>query len=136
MTLDRNEISHQKQKTTLTCKIPIRLRSIANIKEHWAITHKRNKKIKQLLHCYLPDLSKCHLPCKVTLTRVAPRCLDTDNLYYAFKFVVDEVCDMLMPGLARGRADGTGKIKIEYKQERGKPKEYAIIVRIKSELTE
>lgn len=110
-------------------KIPYRLQS-PNIKEHWAKTHKRNKKLHLLLNTYLPDLSNCHLPCKVTLTRVGPRALDHDNLVYAFKFLVDEISDRLIPGLARGRADGLGKIEFLYKQKRSKLKEYAVEIQI------
>ena len=112
-------------------KVPYRLQS-PNVKEHWSKTHKRNKKIRSLLLSYLPDLSNCQLPCNVTLTRVGPRSLDHDNLVYAFKFIVDEISDKLIPGLARGRADGLGNIEFEYKQRKGNPKEYAIIVRIDS----
>ena len=107
-------------------KIPIRLVSEANISDHWTKKHKRKQKVRILLLSYLPDLSNCHLPCKVVLTRIAPRKLDDDNLRTAFKFVRDVLADKLIPGKAAGRADDDERIEWCYEQLKGNPKEYAI----------
>lgn len=112
-------------------KIPIRLVSEANMSDHWTKKHARKKKIRLLLLSYLPDLSKCHLPCKVVLTRIAPRKLDDDNLRTAFKFLRDEIADKLIPGKAPGRADDDERIEWCYDQVKGDPKEYGIHIVIK-----
>lgn len=51
----------------------------------------------------------------VTLTRVAERALDTDNVRDAFKSMRDGVAD------AFGIADNDKRIAFEYRQERGTP---------------
>ena len=113
-------------------KIPIRLVSEANISDHWTKKHKRKQKVRLLLLSYLPDLSKCQLPCKVTLTRIAPRKLDKeDNLPMAFKYVKDFLADKLIPGKAAGRSDDDERIEWNYEQEKGDPKEYAVYIVIK-----
>ncbi len=118
---------------SISIKIPIRLVSEANNTDHWTKKHKRKKKISLLLKTYLPDLGKCQLPCKVILTRVAPRRFDFDNLVISFKHVRDQISGMLIPGLAAGRADDDDRIEWEYRQERGNPKEYAVIIEIKKQ---
>lgn len=139
MTNEENETTLPKPKTTPTVSItiPYRLVSEANMSDHWTLKHKRKKKLCLLLLSYLPDLSDVKLPCIVTLTRVAPRMLDDDNLRGAFKYVRDYVADKLVPGLQPGRADDDCRITWEYGQKKSlRPKEYAIIVRIDSKLTE
>jgi len=60
----------------------------------------------------------------ITLTRIAPRALDSDNLASGLKAVRDGVADAL------GVDDGTSRIEWRYAQERGKPGEYAVRVAI------
>lgn len=108
---------------------PIKLRSEANIKQHWAVKHKINKFNQALLKKELSKQKKPKLPVKISFTRVAPRQLDYDNLCYAFKNIVDFFCAWLIPGLAAGRADGDPQLKIEYHQRKGQPKEYAIEIK-------
>lgn len=111
-------------------RIEYKLPSEANMSDHWTKKMKRKKKLQNLLLAYLPDLRKCHLPCKVILTRVSPRELDDDNLRGAFKSCRDYIADKLIPGKAAGRADDDERITWEYRQEKGKPKEYAIVIEI------
>ncbi len=74
------------------------------------------------------------LPCTIHVTRLAPRKLDFDNLCYSFKWIVDSICDRLIPGLERGRADGDKRIKeIKYFQEKGNVKEYSVKIEIFSD---
>jgi hypothetical protein len=54
----------------------------------------------------------------ITFTRLAPRTLDYDNLVAAFKGARDTVADILIPGLAPGRADDSDQIEFEYGQEK------------------
>jgi hypothetical protein len=70
------------------------------------------------------------LPCKIHLTRIAPRSLDGDNLPNAFKSITDDIADFLIPGLPRGHADGDSRLEWQYSQEKGHPKEYALRIEI------
>ncbi len=47
-----------------------------------------------------------------------------DNLPCSFKWILDAVCDNLLPGLKPGRADGDERISVKYDQE--KSKEYGV----------
>lgn len=69
-------------------------------------------------------------PVKITLTRIAPRELDYDNLCHALKTPTDIVADHFHPGLAPGRADGFKDLEFQYSQKKGKPKEYGLIITI------
>jgi hypothetical protein len=60
----------------------------------------------------------------ITLTRIAPRALDDDNLCSAFKAIRDGIAD------AFHTDDRKGRLEWKYTQERGKPKEYAVRVEI------
>lgn len=115
--------------------------------EHYHAKSDRNNAQKKLLKEYLDkffrrekvpwlDLSEL-LPCKVTLTRIAPRLLDTgDNLPMAFKKSRDVIADMLIPGLQPGRADDDPRIEWSYDQKKGAPKEYAIVIEIEKKVEE
>ena len=117
--------------STQTLVVPIRLISEANVREHWSKKHRRKKKQREVIGYFLNSLEKPKLPCRIVLTRIAPRKLDYDNLVFAQKQVLDVLCDWLIPGLAPGRADGRDEIKgVEYRQERGAPREYALKIEI------
>lgn len=60
----------------------------------------------------------------VTMTRVAPRALDDDNLRGAFKAVRDAIADVL------GSDDRNPLIAWRYEQRKGAPKQHAIEIRI------
>lgn len=59
---------------------------------------------------------------RVTLTRIAPRALDDDNLAYAFKGVRDSIAKCL------GVDDRDPRVSWDYAQSRRAPKEYAIAI--------
>jgi len=106
-------------------KIPIRLRSEANIAEHWRKKYAYRKKMLKIVDAYFPkNLPK--LPCNITITRIAPRTLDDDNFVYSCKNLRDYIADKLIPNLAPGRADNSNKICFNYQQKKGNPKEYAV----------
>lgn len=70
-------------------------------------------------------------PMTVTLTRVAPRRLDEgDNLNMSFKSIRDGIAD------AVGVDDRDSSYIWVYKQKKGKPREYAVIVEIQEESVE
>lgn len=112
--------------------IPIRIVSEANLREHWSKRHKRHKNQKALVHSlWNTAIQKdINLPAEITLTRIAPRALDPDNLASAFKNFIDIISDLIIPGLAPGRADGDPRMKWKYCQKKGNPKEYALLIEI------
>lgn len=115
-------------------KFPIRIVSEANLMEHWTKKSKRNKAIEWEIREGFKNASLSEmLPCEVTLTRVAPRRLDDDNLRASgLKKVRDTIADLIIPGLRPGRADDDKKqISWVYDQRKGLPKEYALIVEVR-----
>lgn len=99
--------------------------------EHWSKRHARHKKYRNELIVMKCACGRIELPCKVTMKRIAPRMLDAEeNLPMAFKFIKDTLA-MWMLGGASGKKDSDPRIKWEYAQEKGKPKEYAIVISIK-----
>ena len=106
----------------------MRIISEANVNDHWSKKNKRKKEIKKIIGCFLNPLEPPKLPCKVILTRIAPRALDIDNLYSALKVPIDAVCDWIIPGLAPGLADSDKRIEIVCDQKKGLPKYYALEV--------
>lgn len=110
--------------------LPLRIVSESNVTEHWTKRHARRKKQKIAIKF---SLSKSHIkpPCEVTLTRIAPRMLDSeDNLPSSLKASKDAVADFLVPGLQAGRADSDDRIKWFFRQEKGNVKEYALKIEI------
>ena len=105
--------------------VPIRIRSEANIAEHWTAKYKHRKSILKILNNHFPQ-ERLTPPCTVTMTRVAPRSLDYDNLVYSMKYIRDYIADKLVPNLAAGRADNTEGLNFLYQQRKGQPKEYSL----------
>lgn len=94
--------------------LPLKIVSVANLREHWATKANRAKLQRRttaaLLKAHKPPL----LPITVVLTRVAARQLDTDNLASAFKACRDGVADWL------GVPDNDPRVTWEYGQRKGK----------------
>jgi hypothetical protein len=114
-------------------KLPIKTVSEANLsREHWTKKHKRHKLQKEAIklacsRLITPDL----LPCTIKLTRIAPRKLDQwENLPCSFKFILDSLADLLVPGKAIGQSDSDNRIQVIYDQIKGIPHEYAIEIEI------
>lgn len=106
----------------MTIELPIRIESEANLREHWSKKANRARAQRMATHYTLktrsvttPDTSQ---PLVVTLTRIAPRALDTDNLARGFKAVRDAVAAWL------GIDDGSDRIEWRYGQEKGLPRVY------------
>lgn len=102
-------------------ELPLRIESVANLREHWAVKARRTKQHRHLACALVPGHA---LPCVVTLTRIAPRALDDDNLRSGLKAVRDGVADRL------GIDDRDPRVKWRYGQRPGKAKQYAVLVRI------
>lgn len=107
---------------------PVFLRSEGNIHDHWTARKKRKDVIKMLMRSQLAGMEKPGLPCKIIFTRIAPRSLDIDNLWFSMKVSIDAISDWLIPGLPPGKADSDERIEIACKQKKGKPREYALEV--------
>lgn len=111
--------------------IPIRTVSGANAREHWRTKAARVKREREAVAWFLrvheSSLRWARDPGElvVTLRRIAPRKLDTDNLASALKAVRDEVAAYL------GVTDAPGSsVTWRCEQERGAPRQYAVRVRI------
>ncbi len=96
--------------------------SEANSRDHWRKRAERAKSQRFGIHWqwYVTSgagkLARVRLPAVVTLTRLAPRELDDDNLRSALKAVRDQVAEHM--GLA---SDRVPEVTWLYGQEKGKP---------------
>ena len=102
-------------------RLGLRIESEANGREHW-----RKKAARAKLHRALAAASMCAIPghatvmppLTITLTRIAPRELDSDNCAGGFKAARDGIADWL------GIDDGDKRLTWLYAQRKGKPGEY------------
>jgi hypothetical protein len=110
--------------------VPVKIESSLNLREHWRVRANRNTSHRAAAFFGLKSLgiSTGDRPdgCTVTLTRIAPRELDGDNLQGGFKSVRDGVADWL------GMDDGDKRITWLYAQERGAPRHYAARIEVKA----
>lgn len=127
------------ESVTFFATYPIKIVSEGNIHEnHWK-AHARHKRQKALINAFLlRDQPPITLPCKIYITRIAPRKLDAhDNLRFSLKWIVDALAAYVFPGKKAGRADDTDLIEWVYDQRKGLPKEYALQITItKNQITE
>lgn len=98
--------------------LPLRTYSEANGRDHWAVKAKRSQNARRAALAIPPY----PLPCMVTLTRLAPRALDDDNLCSAFKAFRDGIADRL------GCDDRDPRVQWRYGQD--KAKEYGVRVKL------
>lgn len=105
--------------------LPLRLASEANMRGSWKPGWRRGKAQRATTALVL-RASSCPPapPVTVTLTRIAPRRMDGDNLQRACKAVRDGVADWL------GIDDGSESITWRYGQEKGKPRQYGVRVEV------
>lgn len=112
----------------LTVTIPIRTKSELNQREHWSKRHKRLSGHRKTVAMVLRSKAFVSLASfssfVVTLTRIAPRELDDDNLRGAIKGCRDGVADFL------GLDDRDPRVRWEYGQRRGRVREYAVEVNV------
>lgn len=101
-------------------ELPIRIESTPNRREHWSVKARRTK-LERMAMIAVPSHP---LPCAVTITRIAPRALDTDNLAAGCKGIRDGIADRL------GVKDNDPRVVWRYDQARGRAKEYAVRVSI------
>lgn len=100
------------------------LPSTANLREHWTAKARRVANQRSMTRIALTlhrpallglDFPACGLPMTATLTRVATRRLDDDNLASAFKAVRDEVAAFFRLD------DGSQLWRWRYEQAKGAP---------------
>lgn len=103
--------------------VPIRIESVPNLREHWASKAKRWREQRaSVWYSLRAAKAPTTLPCVVTLTRVAPRALDSDNAVSGMKGARDAVADWLMVN------DNDSRITWQYGQRKGDTKHYALEV--------
>lgn len=109
--------------TTVT--IPIRIESEPNVRCHWAERARRTREHRgSAFYALKAAKAPFTMPVVITLTRIAPRELDDDNLRAGFKGLRDGIADWFQVN------DRTPLIRWEYAQRRGEPKQYAAEVKI------
>ena len=99
-------------------KIPLRLISAANAREHWATKARRVKGERKAALL----IQKHPLPCIVTITRHGKRLFDDDNNVSACKALRDSIADRL------GVDDADPRVTWKYAQD--KADYYAVTVTI------
>lgn len=121
--------------TTVSLYLPIRTKSAANLREHWALKAKRVKAERDLVRLIWNSTGSrtVRASCvgkrvgRVAFVRIAPRLLDSDNLSGALKAIRDEIAACL--GVSDGPHTG---IAWEYHQTKGQPGEFAVGVEIET----
>lgn len=120
---------------TLRFRIPIRIVSVANAREHWAkkakrAQHHRGVALMASRAMLRPTARRLaenpEARIVVIITRVAPRKLDTDNLASGCKSTRDGLADAL------GIDDGSDRVEWRYAQQKGGKGEYAVVVSVEA----
>jgi hypothetical protein len=105
--------------SSVNLTIPIKILSEANNSDHWAEKKVRKDKIREAIdQAWLSLHEKPTAPCLILIRRIAPRLLDYDNLVYSMRSVTNKIAELILPGLAAGRADGDRRLKFEYAQQK------------------
>lgn len=111
-------------------ELPVRIISEANSRQHWrkAAARKRVHRMtaRTMLQMYSRPMGETE-QFTITLTRVAPRKLDDDNLASGFKAVRDGVADWL------GIDDGSPRLRWQYAQHKGDAGKYCAWVKVEWE---
>lgn len=121
--------------TSKSFELPIKTVSEANCTEHWTTKSKRHKSQAFFVRmAFLQYIEQVTLPVTITMTRCASRELDSDNLQMAFKWIRDELSELVISDKVvrtyqsksgrtievRGRNDCHIDITWNYKQEKRK----------------
>lgn len=106
--------------------MPLRTVSEMNTRGHWSERAYRAKQQRGVAGLACRTAARAAgLPAIVTMTRIAPRALDDDNLRSAIKALRDGIADAFDL-----KNDSDPRITWRYAQARGKPCEYAVRVEI------
>lgn len=109
--------------------VPIRTVSVANLREHWRVKARRAKAERDAVALLLRPMLRAEplgawVPCAVTIVRIAPRELDSDNLVRSQKHVRDAIAAGL------GVDDRDPRVIWYVVQRRGRVREYAVEITI------
>lgn len=104
-----------------TTLLPLRVYSTLNRREHYMARARRTKHERATAFLLVPHH---RIPCRVLLTYIGPRALDSDNVVGAMKAVRDGIADKL------GVNDNSRDVEWCYAQQRGKPKQYMVGVQM------
>jgi hypothetical protein len=105
----------------LCLELRVRTLSTPNLREHWAVRHRRSSAQRRAVLFGLRPLGVPELPVEVMLTRIGPKLLDGDNLQGALKAVRDAVAEWLKVDDADTRVgwtygqettNGTAKLRV------------------------
>lgn len=116
--------------------IPLVLPS-PNRKLSWWAAHAETRRQKQAVALALFQLDAPPMPCRVVLTRVAPRAYDSDNVRTALKVVRDMTAAWLKPEAVvvsktlvvnMGNCDRGSDIRWAYRQRKGS--DYAVEIEV------
>lgn len=107
---------------------PVYIQSEANGRQHWRMKAQRVKAHRRMAAFVLNGHQKPAGEATITLTRIAPRTLDDDNLASGFKAFRDGVADWL------GIDDGDKRLTWKYGQRKGGPREYGAEIVIESDI--
>jgi hypothetical protein len=111
------------------CQVPLRTVSESNSHTHWRVKAKRVAMQRRVVSLVLrPQVAawKPMWPLVVSLTRVAPRALDDDNLRGCLKAARDAVADVL------GIRDNDPRVTWTYAQTRGAPRAHFVRIEIET----
>lgn len=116
----------------MSWQLPIKTASESNSSEHWTKKAKRHRlQQRRVKEAFLEDQPQIEFPLHVVLTRISPRRLDShDNLPTSLKWISDSIAANLTGNFVPGRADDDKRITWEYRQEKGKVREYAVRIEI------
>lgn len=125
----KDEVSHARSHAVILD--PLRTVSESNMREHWAAKAKRAKLQRSAtyywLRSLLPSGPSWALPLTITLTRIAPRCLDSGNFEPSMKAIQDACADYLAGAYGTGQDRQPG-LTWRYAQRRGGVKQYGVEV--------
>ena len=114
-------------KPFLKIEAPIKTVSELNQREHWTVRNKRRvAQRKEVYYAWKVGVAGkrklYNAPCTVKLTRLGVKMLDDDNLRGAFKYVRDQIAELL------GMDDADDRLKFEYAQEAGQ--KYGVVIEV------
>lgn len=102
----------------VTVEVALRVHSALNERIHWGKRARRTKHERMVGFTFTPR--GLVPPLTITLTRIAPRMLDSDNLAASFKGVRDGIADRI------GIKDNDPRVTWAYAQRKGEPGHYGV----------
>lgn len=102
-------------------KVPVKIVSVANLREPWQAKHRRSKEHREAARWAFVGIKPPLLPLVITITRVGGRKLDDDNLISGCKALRDGIADWLFID------DGSDKLTWRYEQRKEPNAAYAEI---------